>query len=116
MPILLWPSPGQPVFGPSDNGIPWGIFVPGKALARLPQDQAELESLQWAVALWDEKAAGTAKDWDASKILTGSKAYATWLELLQQRLALRMLDRDITFGELEAAREQHLAFRGTAST
>lgn len=84
-PILVWPSPGQPVFGPSDNGIPWGIFVPGKPLEPLTQDQAERESLRWAVSLWDETAAATAKDWDASKILTGSKAYATWLELLQQQ-------------------------------
>ena len=85
MPILVWPSPGQPAFGPSDNGIPWGVFVPGKLVEAMPQDEAELESLKWAVALWDETAATTAKDWDASKILTGSKAFATWLELLQEQ-------------------------------
>jgi len=82
-PIGLWPTPGQPVFGPADDGIPWGLFIPGKAVAALPQDQAEIESLRWAVALWDETAAATTKEWDTSKLLTGSKAYATWLEFLQ---------------------------------
>jgi RNA polymerase sigma factor (sigma-70 family) len=82
---LLWPSPGQPVFGPANDGYPWGITVPGEAIAPLPQAQAELESLRWAVALWDETAAGTVKDRDTSNLLTGSKAYAKWLELLQQQ-------------------------------
>jgi RNA polymerase sigma-70 factor (ECF subfamily) len=84
-PVLLWPSPGQPVFGPANNGIPWGIYVPGRALTALSPDAAELQSLRWAIALWDEAAAATAKGWDASQILTGSKAYATWLDLLQQQ-------------------------------
>lgn len=93
-PILLWPSPGQPAFGPSDGGIPCGIYVPGKALQPLTQDQAEIQSLRWAISLWDETAVGTAKGGDTSKILTGSKAYATWLELLQQQADGVGLGRD----------------------
>lgn len=94
LPILVWPSPGQPAFGPAKDATPWSIFVPGKAVEAMAQDAAELESLRWAITLWDEKAAETAKGWDASTVLTGSKAFAKWLELLQQQKEGVGLGRD----------------------
>jgi hypothetical protein len=46
-PIVMWPTPGQPVFGPSHKGLPWGLFVPGAAFKAQTQEEAEMASLRW---------------------------------------------------------------------
>ena len=91
--IGIWPTPGQPVFGDSEEGYPWGLIQPGNKIKAISQKEAELESLRWAVALWEDTAVASMpsgklarphiKGNPAKMLLTGKKAYAKWLELLQ---------------------------------
>lgn len=97
--IGLWPSPGQPVFGDAGEAYPLGLVVPGGSSKPLPQAQAEIESLRWAIALGEDTAVSSIASGDklgrpdltrspAEVLFTGQKAYAKWLELLADKIGV----------------------------